>query len=143
MINSFKNTPVYNTHSHSYIFNSKGLQIYYSSITITPTPSAAAKAVAEKHLQDIYKQELKDYKQEYTYKAALNQATLKVLTASTAQAKLITEKIYQACLTAIKKNPITIINAVETDFNKSSLPFTVKSLDLLFPGIPISKITAI
>ena len=43
------------------------------SITMAPTPFAAARAAAEKHLQDIYKQELKDYKQECTYKAALNQ----------------------------------------------------------------------
>ena len=73
---------------------------------------------------------------------ALNQATLKVFAASTAQAKLATEEIYQAYLAAIKKNP-TIINTVETDFNKSSLPPTVKSLDLLFPGILISKVTTI
>ena len=43
-----------------------------SSITIAPTPSAAARAAAKKHLQDIYKQELKDYKQKHTYKVALN-----------------------------------------------------------------------
>jgi hypothetical protein len=36
------------------------------------TPFAAAKAAAKKCLQDIYKQELKDCKQEYIYKAALN-----------------------------------------------------------------------
>ena len=48
------------------------------------TPFAAAGAAAEKYLQDIHKQELKDCKQEHTYKAALNQATFKVLTASTA-----------------------------------------------------------
>ena len=35
-------------------------------------PSTVAKAAAKKHLQDIYKQELKDYKQEYIYKIALN-----------------------------------------------------------------------
>ena len=51
---------------------------------MAPTPSAAARAAAEKHLQDIYEQELKDHKQERTYKAALNQATLKALAASTA-----------------------------------------------------------
>ena len=51
---------------------------------MAPTPSAAAGAAAEKRLQDIYKQELKDCKQKRTYKVALNQATLKVLTASTA-----------------------------------------------------------
>ena len=78
MTNSFEDTPVYSTRSHSYIFNSKGPQIYHSSIIIAPTPSAAARAVAEKDLQDIYKQELKDHKQEYIYKVALNQATLKV-----------------------------------------------------------------
>ena len=80
MINSFKDTPVYNTHSYSYILDSEGLQICCSSITIAPMPSAAARAAAEKHLQDIHKQELKDCKQECIYKVALNQATLKVLT---------------------------------------------------------------
>jgi hypothetical protein len=39
---------------------------------MAPTPSAAARAAAEKRLQDIYKQELKDRKQERTYKTALN-----------------------------------------------------------------------
>ena len=84
-------------------------------------PSAVAKAAAEKCLQDIYKQELKDYKQEYTYKAALNQATFKVFTAFIAQAKLVIKEIHQVQLIAIKKNP-TIINTVETNFGKSSLP---------------------
>ena len=68
----------------------------YFSTTIAPTPSAVVRAVAEKYLQDIYKQELKDYKQEYTYKMALNQAILKIFTAFTAQAKLVMEEIYQA-----------------------------------------------
>ena len=72
MINSFKDAPAHSTHSHFYILNSEGLQISYSSITIAPTPSAVAGAAAEKYLQDIYKQELKDYKQEYIYKVALN-----------------------------------------------------------------------
>ena len=72
MINSFKNTPVYSTHSYSCVLDSKGLQMCRSSITIAPTPSAAARAAAEKRLQDIYEQELKNYKQEHTYKAALN-----------------------------------------------------------------------
>ena len=94
MINSFKDTFVYSTCSHFHVFNSKGLQIYYSSITIAPIPSAVARAAAKKYLQDIYKQELKDYKQECTYKVVLNQATLKVFTASTAQAKLAMEEIY-------------------------------------------------
>ena len=40
-------------------------------------------AAAEKRLQDIHEQELKDRKQERTYKVALNQATLKALAAST------------------------------------------------------------
>ena len=119
MINSFKDTTVYSICSHSHIINSEGLQTYYSSITIVPIPSAAARAVAKKYLQDIYKQELKDCKQKHTYKAALNQATLKALAASTAQAKLATEEIHQAQLAAIKKNP-TIINAVET--NSKSTP---------------------
>ena len=52
------------------------------------------------------------------------------------------EEIYQAQLAAIKKNP-TIINAVETDFSKSFLFSTVKSLDLLLLKIPVSKVTAI
>ena len=142
MTNSFKDAPAHSTRSHSRVLNSEGPQIYHSSITIAPTPSATARATAEKHLQDIHKQELKDCKQEYIYKAALNQATLKVLTVFTAQTKLVMEKIHQACLAAIKKNP-TIINMVETDSNKSSLFFTAKSLDLLLSKIPISKIAVI
>ena len=114
MINSFKDAPVYSTRSHSHVLDSEGPQTYRSSITIAPTPSTVARAAAKKYLQDIHKQELKDCKQEYIYKVALNQATLKVLTASIAQAKLAMEEIYQACLAAIKKNP-TIINAVETN----------------------------
>jgi hypothetical protein len=72
MTNSFKDTPVHGTRSHFYVFNSEGSQISCFSITIAPTPFAAAGAAAEKHLQDIHEQELKDYKQECTYKAALN-----------------------------------------------------------------------
>ena len=72
MINSFKDAPVYSTHSYFYVFNSEGLQTCYSFIIIAPTPSTIAGAVAKKHLQNIYKQELKDYKQEYTYKVVLN-----------------------------------------------------------------------
>ena len=113
-----------------------------SSITIAPTPSAAARAAAEKHLQDIYKQELKDYKQERTYKVALNQATFKVFTAFTAQAKLAIEEIYQAYFAAIKKNP-TIINTVEIDFNESFFSPTVKSLNLFLPEILIFKVAVI
>jgi hypothetical protein len=55
MTNFFKDAPVYSTRSNSYVFNSEGLQISCSSITIAPMPSTAAKAAAEKHLQDIYK----------------------------------------------------------------------------------------
>ena len=84
MINSFKDTLVYSICSHSRVFDSEGLQIYYSFTTMAPIPSAAAGAAAEKHLQNIYKQELKDYKQKHTYKVALNQATLKIFTASIA-----------------------------------------------------------
>jgi hypothetical protein len=62
MINSFKDTPVYNIYSHSRVLDSEVSQTCYSFTTMAPTPSAAARAVAEKHLQDIYKQELKDYK---------------------------------------------------------------------------------
>ena len=112
------------------------------SITMAPTPSTAAVAAAEKRLQNIHKQELKDHKQERAYKAALNQATLKILTASIAQAKLVMDKIHQAQLAVIKKNP-TIINAVKTDFSKSFFPFTAKSLDLFLSKIPVSKVTVI
>ena len=94
MTNSFKDTPVHGIRSHSCVLDSEGLQTSCFSITMAPMPSAVARAAAEKYLQDIYKQELKDYKQEHTYKVALNQATLKVLTASTAQAKLVMEEIY-------------------------------------------------
>ena len=52
------------------------------------------------------------------------------------------EEIYQAQLTTIKKNP-TIINTVETDFNKSFLSSIIKSLDLLLPKILVFKVTAI
>jgi hypothetical protein len=72
MINSFEDTPVHSTHSHFYVLDSEGPQIYHFSITIALTPSTAARAVAKKHLQDIHKQELKDCKQERTYKVALN-----------------------------------------------------------------------
>jgi len=82
--NSFKDAPAHSTRSHSRVFNSEGSQTRRSSITIAPTPSATAVAAAKKRLQDIYEQELKDRKQERAYKAALNQATLKALTASIA-----------------------------------------------------------
>ena len=94
MINSFEDVSVYNTRSYLRVFDSKGSQTYCPSITIAPTPSAVVMAAAEKYLQDIYKQELKDYKQECIYKAALNQVTLKVFAASIAQAKLAMEKIH-------------------------------------------------
>ena len=55
MINSFKDAPVYSTHSYSRVLDSKGLQTYCSSIIMAPTPSAVARAAAEKRLQDIYK----------------------------------------------------------------------------------------
>jgi hypothetical protein len=84
MTNSFKDAPVYSTCSHFCVLNSEGLQTSCSSITIAPTPSATAGAAAEKRLQDIHKQKLKDYKQEYTYKAALNQAIFEALAASIA-----------------------------------------------------------
>ena len=142
MTNSFKDTSVYSICSYSCVLDSEGLQICRSSITIAPIPSTAARAAAKKHLQDIYKQELKDRKQEHTYKVALNQATLKALTASTAQTKLAMEEIHQAHLATIKKNS-TIINTVETNFSKSSLPPTVKSLDLLLSRILIFKVAAI
>ena len=142
MINSSKDAPVYSICSYSYVLDSKGPQICCSFITMAPTPSAAAGAAAEKCLQDIHKQELKDCKQEYTYKVALNQATFKVFTAFTAQTKLAIKKIYQAYLAALKKNP-TIINAVETNFNKFFFSFTVKSLDLFLPEILVFEVAAI
>ena len=52
------------------------------------------------------------------------------------------KKIHQAYLAAIKKNP-TIINIVETNFNKSSLSPTIKSLDLFLPKILIFKVAVI
>jgi len=55
---------------------------------------------------------------------------------------LATEEIYQAWLAAIKKNP-TIINAVEIDSSKFSLPPTIKSLNLLLPRILVSKVAII
>ena len=72
MTNSFKDAPVYSTRSRSRVLNSEGSQTRRPSITIAPTPSAAAVAAAKKRLQDIYKQELKNRKQECTYKVALN-----------------------------------------------------------------------
>ena len=94
MTNSFKDAPAHSTRSHSRVLDSEGPQTCRSSITIAPTPSTTARAAAKKHLEDIHKQELKDYKQEYTYKAALNQAALKVFTVSIAQVKLAMEEIY-------------------------------------------------
>ena len=55
MINSFKDTPAHSTRSYSCVLDSEGPQTYRSSITMAPTPSAAAGAAAEKRLQDIYK----------------------------------------------------------------------------------------
>ena len=72
MTNSFKDAPVHSIRSYSRVLDSKDSQTCYSSTTIAPTPSAAARAAAEKRLQDIYKQELKNCKQECTYKVALN-----------------------------------------------------------------------
>ena len=94
MTNSFEDAPAHSTRSHSRVLDSEGPQTCRSSITMAPTPSAAAGAAAEKRLQDIHEQELKDRKQERTHKAALNQATLEALAASTAQAKLATEEIH-------------------------------------------------
>ena len=79
-------------------------------------PSAVARAVAEKYLQNIYKQELKNYKQEYNYKVALNQAIFKVLTASIAQVKLAMEEIYQAQLAAIKNIRVRVYTIYRSVF---------------------------
>ena len=84
---------------------------------------------------------MEDRKQERAHKAALNQATLEALAASTAHAKLATEEIHQARLAAIEKNPT--MYATEVDSGESSLPPTAKSLDLLLPGIPASEVAAI
>ena len=54
MINFFKDTPVYNIRSYSYVLDSEDSQIYCSFITIALTPSAAAVAAAKKRLQDIH-----------------------------------------------------------------------------------------
>ena len=84
MTNSFEDASAHSTRSHSHVLDSEGPQTCRSSITMAPTPSAAAVAAAKKRLQDIHEQELKDRKQERAYKAALNQATLEALTASIA-----------------------------------------------------------
>ena len=55
MINSFEDALAYNTRSYSYILDSEGPQMCYSSITMAPMPSAAAGAAAKKRLQDIHK----------------------------------------------------------------------------------------
>ena len=94
MTDPFEDAPAHSTRSRSRVPDSEGSQTCRPSVTMAPTPSAAAVTAAEKRLQDIYEQELKDRKQERTYKAALNQATLKALAASTAQAKLATEEIH-------------------------------------------------
>ena len=80
MTDLFEDAPVYSICSHSCVPDSEGLQTCCSSITMAPTPSAAA----EKRLQDIHEQELEDRKQECTYKVALNQATFEALVASMA-----------------------------------------------------------
>ena len=92
MTDLFEDAPAYSTHSCSRIPDSESSQTYRSSITMAPTVSAAA--AAEKRLQDIHEQEMEDRKQERAHKAALNQATLEALAASTAQAKLATEEIH-------------------------------------------------
>ena len=55
MINSFEDAPAYNIRSHSYILDSEGPQTCRFSITMAPTPSAAAGAAAKKRLQNIHK----------------------------------------------------------------------------------------
>ena len=50
MINSFKDASIYNTRSRLHVFDSEGSQTRRLSITIAPTPSAVAVAVAEKCL---------------------------------------------------------------------------------------------
>ena len=55
MTNSFEDAPAHSTRSRSRVLDSEGSQTRRSSITMAPTPSAAAVAAAEKCLQDIYK----------------------------------------------------------------------------------------
>ena len=50
MTNSFEDAPVYSTRSRSRVLDSEGSQTRHPSITMAPTPSAAAVAVAEKRL---------------------------------------------------------------------------------------------
>ena len=50
MTNSFEDAPIYNTRSRSRVLDSEGSQTRRLSITIAPTPSAAAVAAAEKRL---------------------------------------------------------------------------------------------
>ena len=64
------------------------------------------------------------------------------MAASTAQAKLNSKEMHLATIAAIKKNP-TIINAVDIESGKSSLPPIVKSLDLLLPSIPMLEVILI
>jgi hypothetical protein len=59
-----------------------------------------------------------------------------------ANATLAAEAVHQAKLAAIEKNR-AIINAVEVDSGKSSLPPTAKGLDLCLPGIPVSEVANI
>ena len=54
MTNSSKDASAYSTRSYSHVLNSEGPQICRSSITMASMPSAAARAAAEKRLQDIY-----------------------------------------------------------------------------------------
>ena len=62
MTNSFEDAPAHSTRSRSRVLDSEGSQTRRPSITMAPTPSAAAVAAAEKRLQDIHEQELKDRK---------------------------------------------------------------------------------
>ena len=50
MTNSFKDASVYSTRSRSRVLDSEGSQTRRPSITMAPTPSAAAVAAAEKRL---------------------------------------------------------------------------------------------
>ena len=50
MTNSFEDAFIYSIRSRSRVLNSEGLQTRRPSITMAPTPSAAAVAVAKKRL---------------------------------------------------------------------------------------------
>jgi hypothetical protein len=107
----------------------------------------------KKRLDDIHEQDIEDCKAACEHLKAKNEADLVAIKAANnaklealkianKSAKLAAEAIHQAQLVAINKNP-TIINAAEVDSGESSLPPTLKGIDLILPGIPILEVAAI